>query len=187
MLAALLEARGYKYSIYAISYMHQYEGRKQTLYLKQIAGQPSAQLPRHLTCNHKGHINCTYTLYHHTSPSDMASSTPKGIQRTILQAIPIPALPGWESRLVLLEYPPGVNAPLHDHPVASTGYIIEGACLSQWEGGEEEHYKAGESFVDHGERRHLRSENVSGEGKWLRFVASYVIKVGEPNVRPLKE
>jgi quercetin dioxygenase-like cupin family protein len=115
------------------------------------------------------------------------ASAPGTIKRTILQAILIPALPGWESRMVLLEYPPGVAAPLHDHPVASTGYVIEGEVISQWEGGELERYKAGDSFVDHGEQRHIRSENVSGEGKWLRFVASYVIKVGEPNVRALNE
>jgi quercetin dioxygenase-like cupin family protein len=111
-----------------------------------------------------------------------SSTTNKAIKRTILQAIPIPSLPGWESRLVLLEYPPGVSAPVHTHPVASTGYVIEGKVLSQWEGSNEvEYYGPGDSFVDHGERVHSRSENV-GEG-WLRFVASYVIKVGDANVK----
>jgi quercetin dioxygenase-like cupin family protein len=63
-------------------------------------------------------------------------SQPKSIIRTILQAFPIPNLPGYESRLVLLEYPPGVAAPVHSHPVAATGYILEGNVISQWEGGE---------------------------------------------------
>lgn len=102
------------------------------------------------------------------------------IIRTILNAMPIPQLPGWESRQVLLEYPPGVAAPLHNHPVASIGYILEGKVLSQWEGGEVEHYEAGQSFIDKGETMHIRSENV-GEG-WLRMVMSYVIPVGEPNM-----
>jgi quercetin dioxygenase-like cupin family protein len=61
---------------------------------------------------------------------------PQSIIRTILQAVPIPDLPGYESRLVLLEYPPGVAAPVHSHPVAATGYIIEGNVISQWEEGE---------------------------------------------------
>lgn len=103
------------------------------------------------------------------------------IKRTILQTLPIPQLPGWESRLVMLEYPPGVSAPLHNHPVAATGYVVEGDVISQWQGGEVETYTTGDSFVDHGETMHLRSENASKE-KPLRMLLSYVIKTGEPNV-----
>jgi quercetin dioxygenase-like cupin family protein len=107
-------------------------------------------------------------------------STP-GVRRTVLQAIPIPSLPGWESRLVLLEYPPGFKTAVHTHPAAATGYILEGEVVSQWEGSEEERYKTGDTFVDHEERSHVRSENVSAE-KPLKMLMSYVIKVGVPNV-----
>ena len=110
----------------------------------------------------------------------MSESAPS-IKRTILQSLPLPDRPGWESRLVLLEYPPGFAAPLHNHPVAATGYILEGSVLSQWEGKDVERYTAGESFIDLGETMHLRSENTSSSG-WLRMINSYVIKVGEPNV-----
>ena len=103
------------------------------------------------------------------------------IKRTVLQAVPIPQLPGWESRLLLLEYPPGVAAPLHTHPVLATGYVIEGDVVSQWEGEEVERYTSGDTFVDHGERLHLRSENAS-QHKPLKFLLSYVIRTGEPNV-----
>ena len=106
---------------------------------------------------------------------------PPQVHRTILQAIPIPQLPGWESRLVLLEYDPGVAAPVHTHPVAATGYVLEGEVVSVWEDGEEERYAAGDSFVDHGTRKHLRSENVRAD-KPLKMVLSYVIEVGQPNV-----
>lgn len=104
------------------------------------------------------------------------------IQRTVLQSLPIPELPGWESRLVLLEYPPGVAAPVHDHPVSATGFVVSGTVVSQWEGGEEERYTTGDTFIDHGEKIHLRSENES-KTEPLKFLLSYVIKVGEPNVR----
>ncbi|KPI41759.1 uncharacterized protein AB675_8999 [Cyphellophora attinorum] len=119
------------------------------------------------------------------------SSVPStsNIQRQILQQIPIPALPGYESRLVLLTYPPGVNAPVHTHPVAATGYVLEGSVLSQWDGPDslEEFYTAGDSFVDHGTRVHVRSENVSQGGTGvLRMLISYVIKVGEANVNALE-
>ena len=104
------------------------------------------------------------------------------ITRTILHRIPIPNLPGYESRLVRLEYPPGVSAPLHNHPVAATGIILEGEVISQWEGGEVERYSAGESFVDLGETMHVRSENVSQTQK-LVMVLSYVIKESDQNVK----
>lgn len=106
------------------------------------------------------------------------------IHRTILQAIPIPQLPGWESRLVLLHYEPEAAAPVHTHPVAATGYVLEGEVVSLWEDGEEERYTQGDSFVDHGTKKHLRSENLSTE-KPLKMLVSYVIKVGEPNVKLL--
>lgn len=104
------------------------------------------------------------------------------IQRTILQSVPIPELPGWESRLVLLEYPPGVTAPVHDHPVSATGFILSGNVVSQWEGGVEERYSTGDSFIDHGGKIHIKSENES-KTEPLKMLLSYVIKIGEPNVR----
>ncbi|KAF3020208.1 hypothetical protein E8E14_011169 [Neopestalotiopsis sp. 37M] len=103
------------------------------------------------------------------------------IKRTILQKIPVPALPGYESRLVRLEYPPAVAAPLHTHPVAATGIVVEGDVISQWEGGGIETYTQGDSFVDLGTTLHLRSENASKD-KPLVMVLSYVIKIDEPNV-----
>lgn len=52
---------------------------------------------------------------------------------------------------------------------------------SLWEGGELETYAAGDSFIDHGTRVHLRSENTSTTEP-LRMLVSYVIRVGVPNV-----
>jgi len=104
------------------------------------------------------------------------------IQRTVLQTIPIPELPGWESRLVLLEYPPGFSAPIHDHPVSATGFVLQGKVISQWQGGVDETYSSGDSFIDHGERTHIRSENAN-RTEPLKMLMSYVIKAGEPNVR----
>ncbi|KUJ16465.1 uncharacterized protein LY89DRAFT_782717 [Mollisia scopiformis] len=113
----------------------------------------------------------------------MASATPDkpSVKRTILQSLPIPEFPGWESRLVLFEYPPGVAAPVHNHPVAGTGFVLEGNVASQWEGKEVELYTKGDTFVDWGTTMHLRSENTS-QTEWLKFIISYVIKVGQPNV-----
>jgi quercetin dioxygenase-like cupin family protein len=90
------------------------------------------------------------------------------IKRTILQTFPIPQLEGWESRLVLLEYPPGAVVPQHRHPIAGTGYVVEGDVISQWEGGEIERYFIGNSFIDCVEKLYVRSENVNKD-KPLKF------------------
>ena len=103
------------------------------------------------------------------------------IKRTILQRLPIPGLPGYESRLVRLDYPPGCKAPLHTHPVSATGIVLEGDVESQWDGGDVERYTAGDSFVDHGMRLHVRSDNVNPD-RPLVMLLSYVIRVDQPNV-----
>jgi len=104
------------------------------------------------------------------------------VKRTVLQAIPIPALPGWEHRMVLLEYPAGAAAPAHHHPIAGPNYVVQGSVLSQWEGdAEPQVFHAGDTFLDYAERSHTRVENVSEEEE-LKIVACYVVRVGEPNV-----
>lgn len=65
--------------------------------------------------------------------------------------------------------------------MAATGYILEGEVTSVWEGGGIEKYTTGDSFVDHGIRNHIRSENTSNT-KPLKMLVSYVIKSGQPNV-----
>jgi len=105
------------------------------------------------------------------------------ITRTVLVIVPISER--WELRTVLLTYPPGVSAPLHDHPVAATGYVVDGHVESQWEGSDVvETYSTGQAFVDKGNVPHVLSRNAS-ETEELKMVMTYLIKVGEPNVRML--
>jgi quercetin dioxygenase-like cupin family protein len=112
----------------------------------------------------------------------MSNAKETTVKRTVLQAIPIPALPGWEHRMVLLEYPPGAAAPTHHHPIAGPNYVIQGSILSQWDGdAEPQVFHAGDSFIDYADLLHARAENVS-QTEGLKIVACYVVKVGEPNV-----
>lgn len=106
----------------------------------------------------------------------------KAVKRTVLQAIPIPALPGCEHRMVLLEYPAGVAAPVHHHPIAGPNYVVQGSILSQWEDDKKPQvFHAGDSFIDYAELSHTRAESIS-QTKDLKLIACYVVKVGEPNV-----
>lgn len=84
---------------------------------------------------------------------------------------------------MLLEYPLGVAAPIHNHPVSATGYVLQGEVASLWEGGGPDTYRAADSFIDHGARVHLRSDNTSTTEP-LRLLTSYVIRVGQPIYDP---
>lgn len=102
------------------------------------------------------------------------------VKRTIVGSTPIPMLPGYENRLVRLEFPPGAEGAVQSHPVPGLGYVIQGEHHAQWEGSKMEHYKAGDSFVDRALEKHVHTSNPS-KTETLVFIVSYVIKVGEAN------
>jgi quercetin dioxygenase-like cupin family protein len=103
------------------------------------------------------------------------------VKRQIVARHPIAQLPGYENRLVLLTFPPDTQGVLHTHPEIGLGYIISGEHYSQWEGGEMEHYKAGDQMVDRANEKHVHTSNPS-KTEELVFLLSYIIKVDEDHV-----
>jgi quercetin dioxygenase-like cupin family protein len=101
------------------------------------------------------------------------------IKRTLLQTSPVTGLEGWETRLFLIEYPPGADGSGHSHPVEGLGYVLEGSVVSAFDEGEPETFVAGQSFID-AACFHRVSRNGSNTD-WLRFLISYAVKIGEPN------
>lgn len=105
-----------------------------------------------------------------------------GIRRSLIGAHPIDQLPGWELRVILIEYDPGVVADPHTHPVPGVGYVLEGAFESAWGEGAVEVKRQGESFLDLAGQRHLFRNASSTER--LRFIVSYAIPHGAPGLVP---
>ena len=101
------------------------------------------------------------------------------IKRTLLQTSPIAKLPGWETRLFLVEYPPGADGSGHSHPVVGLGYVLEGSVVSAFDDDEPETFIAGQSFMD-AASLHRVSRNGSATEP-LRFLIAYAVKTGEPN------
>lgn len=101
------------------------------------------------------------------------------IKRTLLQTSAIPDVPGWETRLFLVEYPPGADGSGHSHPVVGVGYVIEGSVISAFDDDEPETFVAGQSFMD-AASFHRISRNGSATEP-LRFLIAYAVKTGEPN------
>lgn len=108
-----------------------------------------------------------------------AESMNAEIKRTLLQTSPIAEMPGWETRLFLVEHPPGADASGHSHPVVGLGYVLEGSVVSAFDDNQPETFAAGQSFKD-AASFHRVSRNGS-ETERLRFLIAYAVKTGEPN------
>ena len=106
-------------------------------------------------------------------------STATGIRRTLLCSSPVEGLSGWETRLYLIEYPPGADGSGHHHPVVGLGYMLHGTILSAFGDERPIAIREGESFVDAAHEIHTVSRSAS-KTKPLRFVIAYTVKLGEP-------
>ncbi|WP_437593347.1 cupin domain-containing protein [Sorangium sp. So ce1000] len=100
------------------------------------------------------------------------------IRRTLVESRPATGLPGWETRLYLIEYGPGAVAPLHVHPVVGVGRVLEGSFASAFGDEPLVQVNAGQGFVDPPGVPHRVFRNVS-QSQPLRFVIAYTIRAGE--------
>lgn len=105
------------------------------------------------------------------------------IRRTLVASQPATHLPGWETRLYLIEYGPGAAAPLHVHPVVGVGQVLEGAFVSAFGNQREVEVRAGQGFVDPPAVAHRVFRNASDEHA-LRFLIAYTIQPELPIFYP---
>jgi quercetin dioxygenase-like cupin family protein len=108
-----------------------------------------------------------------------AASSATEIRRTLLCSSPVEGLAGWETRLYLVEYPPGGDSGGHHHPVIGVGYMLSGTILSAFGNEPPVSIGEGESFVDPAHQIHTVSRNAS-KTEPVRFVVAYTVKQGEP-------
>jgi quercetin dioxygenase-like cupin family protein len=113
-----------------------------------------------------------------TMTGDIKKTVDK-IKRTLLQSTPVDGMPGWETRLYLIEYAPGADGSGHHHPVVGLGYVVKGDILSAFDGEEVKLIRQGESFVDAAHKVHSVARNAS-ETEPVSFLVAYTVKQGEP-------
>lgn len=111
--------------------------------------------------------------------STARAKTTEGITRTLLDQSELAELPGWETRLFLIEYAPGVAAPVHHHPAPGVGYVLSGSFQSTFEGEKMTEVREGQSFRDLPNVAHVLFKNASSTQP-LKFVISYVVRKGAP-------
>jgi quercetin dioxygenase-like cupin family protein len=108
-----------------------------------------------------------------------ADSGATDIRRSLLRSSLVEGLPGWETRLYLIEYPPGADGSGHHHPVVGLGYMLRGTILSAFGDEEPITIREGESFLDAAHQIHTVSRNAS-KTEQLCFVIAYTVKQGAP-------
>jgi hypothetical protein len=103
------------------------------------------------------------------------------ISRTLLERYELPQMRGWENRLYLVEYGPGVAAPVHHHPVRGLGYVLSGSFESAFGSEPSALVHAGQAFVERENQAHTLFRNPDPVNP-LRFVISFVVRTGAPVV-----
>ena len=87
----------------------------------------------------------------------------------------LPPMDGTRLRAHVLEvsYRPGESSRPHSHPCATFGHVVEGALRMRVDAGSDTVYRAGDTFYEAPNSRHLVSANAS-ETKAARFVVFFV-------------
>jgi len=109
-----------------------------------------------------------------------AAPVSQTVTRTLLERTDVPGTQ-LETRLYLMTYPPGVAAPVHHHPVAGVGYIVEGTARSAYGTQLPATLTAGESFQDKVAVPHTVFANADAQ-KPLVFLIAYTVRKGAPVV-----
>jgi quercetin dioxygenase-like cupin family protein len=101
----------------------------------------------------------------------------RDVRRTLLSSEDVPGMPAYESRLYLIEFPPGAEAKPHVHPTPGLGYVLEGRFESSYDDGSVAITQAGEAFVDRAHQtHHFRNPDADHA---LRFVISGTFRKGQ--------
>jgi quercetin dioxygenase-like cupin family protein len=104
------------------------------------------------------------------------------IRRTLIRREPAHES-GWETRIYLVEYPPGAVATPHIHPAVGVGWVVEGEFESAFGDGPVVKVKAGEGFTDPAEVVHRFFRNPSPDHE-MHLVVAYTIRENDEQFRP---
>jgi quercetin dioxygenase-like cupin family protein len=87
-----------------------------------------------------------------------------------------------ETVMIRVDWPPNVSTGRHTHPGDEYGTVLEGAVISQDEGGDWKTYSAGESYYKASGVVH---ETKSGDQP-AKTLNVFVVEKGKPMVQPAK-
>jgi quercetin dioxygenase-like cupin family protein len=92
-------------------------------------------------------------------------------------------IPGKESVMLTVEYPPGSSDPIHRHNAHAFVYVLEGSIVMQVRGGKETTLTPGQTFYEGPDDIHVVGRNAS-KTKPAKFVVFMVKDKGAPVLVP---
>ncbi len=115
-----------------------------------------------------------YWIIPQNSPASK-SSTPLDARTRIVFSHALPPLDPAHLQVTTVEvtYPPGGSSAPHSHPCPVIGYVLKGAVRMQVKGGDEDIYRAGDSFYEEANGIHMVSKNASATEP-ATFLATFI-------------
>ncbi|AJC16607.1 cupin domain-containing protein [Pandoraea sputorum] len=97
----------------------------------------------------------------------------------------LPDIPGKDALMLIVDYPPGAQDPVHRHNAYGFVYVLEGSIVMQVRGGKEVTLTAGQTFYEGPEDVHTVGRNAS-KTKPARFLVTLIKQQGAPALIPVK-
>jgi len=94
-------------------------------------------------------------------------------------------IPGKETLMITVEYPPGSTDPIHRHNAHAFIYVLEGSIVMQVRGGKEVTLTPGQTFYEGPNDVHTVGRNASKSNP-AKFVVFFVKDRGKPIFFPSK-
>ena len=121
-----------------------------------------------------------------TLMAQQAVTTPKS-QETITPLITkdLAGVPGEQTLMYTVDFPPGFSSPIHRHNAQVSVYVLEGSVVMQVRGQAEVTLEPGQSFYEDPNDIHVVSRNASTT-KPAKFLVFLINRKGAPLVIPAK-
>ena len=113
--------------------------------------------------------------------------TPPEAQETITPLLTkdLAGVPGEQTLMYTVDFPPGFSSPVHRHNAQVSVYVLEGFVVMQVRGQKEVTLGPGQSFYEDPNDIHVVSRNASST-KPAKFLVFLINKKGAPLVIPAK-
>ena len=98
---------------------------------------------------------------------------------TSLMSKDLPEMPGKEALMIMVEYPPGSQDPVHRHNAHAFLYVLEGSVVMQVKGGKEATLTPGQTFYEGPDDIHVVGKNASST-KPAKFLVLLIKEKGAP-------
>jgi quercetin dioxygenase-like cupin family protein len=104
---------------------------------------------------------------------------------TPLMSKDLAGMPGKESVMITVEYPPGHKDPIHRHNAQAFVYVLEGSVIMQVRGGKQVTLVPGQTFYEGPDDVHVVGRNAS-DTKSAKFLVFLVKDKSSPVLIPAK-